>query len=212
MKVAIIGSGNVGKALAGSAVKAGHQVVLAASDPAHAKEAAQAVGASAAGSGAEAIAGAEIVVLAVPSKVLPELVGGLSAELEGKPVVDASNRINREDPISVLDGSSVTEQAQAKAPGAHFVKAFNTIFASVMADPTQEGRLVDVFLAGDDAGAKAKVAELAASMGFRPIDCGPAAMARVIEGMGMLNVSLQIAHGWPWQSSFKLVGPTGDTN
>jgi 8-hydroxy-5-deazaflavin:NADPH oxidoreductase len=211
MKVAIIGSGNVGKALASGAVKAGHEVVLSAGDPAHARAAAEAVGASAADSNRAAVAGAEVVILALPSRLMAEVTGGLSAELDGKTVVDTSNRVNPQDPGSVLDGSSVTEQAQAKAPGARFVKAFNTIFAGVMASPNQEGRPVDVFLAGDDGEAKAKVAELARSMGFRPVDCGPAPMARVVEGMGMLNVSLQIAHGWPWQSSFKLAGPTGDT-
>jgi 8-hydroxy-5-deazaflavin:NADPH oxidoreductase len=176
MKIAIIGSGNVGKALGGAAARAGHEVTLAASSAAHA-------------------AG---------------VVSELGAALEGKTVVDVTNRVNPGDPGSVLDGDSLTEQIMVLVPRANFVKAFNTLFASVMANPTVEGVAADAYIAGDDAGAKASVSELAKSMGFRPLDVGPAAIARVLEGMGLLNVLLQINNGWPWQSSWKLVGPTGD--
>lgn len=209
MKLAIIGSGNVGKALAGTAVRAGHSVTIAASHPDHAQEAAQATGAQAATSNAEAVGSADIVFLALPAAAASTLVSELGGALEGKVVVDVTNRVNPADPGSVLDGDSVTEQLQVLVPRAKFVKAFNTIFASVMADPTGEGQPVDTFLAGDDDAARATVAELARSMGFRPIDAGGLAIARVLEGMGLLNILLQITNGWPWQSSWKLTGPTG---
>jgi 8-hydroxy-5-deazaflavin:NADPH oxidoreductase len=209
MKVAVIGSGNVGKALAPTAVKAGHTVTLAAAHPEHARDAALATGAQAAESSSTAVSDADVVVIAVPAAAMAGVVGGLGAELDGKPVVDVSNRVNPKDPGAVLDGSSVTEQVQALAPGARLVKAFNTNFAGVMANPVVDGLAVDTFIAGDDAQAKATVVELARSMGYRPIDVGPAPMARVLEGMGLVNISLQIANGWPWQSSFRLAGPTG---
>ena len=60
------------------------------------------------------------------------------------------------------------------------------------------------------AGAKASVVELARSLGFRPLDVGPVAIARVLEGMGLVNILLQITNGWPWQSTWKLIGPTGN--
>ncbi len=209
MKLAIIGSGKVGKALAGTAVRAGHSVTITASHPDHAQEAAQATGAQAATSNAEAVGSADIVILALPTAAASSIVSELGGALEGKVVVDVTNRVNPADPGSVLDGDSVTEQLQVLVPRAKFVKAFNTIFASVMADPTGDGQPVDTFLAGDDAEARATVAELAKSMGFRPIDAGGLPIARVLEGMALLNILLQITKGWPWQSSWKLAGPTG---
>ena len=88
------------------------------------------------------------------------------------------------------------------------VKAFNTAFASRQADPVVEGVALDAFIAGDDDQAKQAVAELAASIGFRPIDAGPLVMARALEAMALLNIMLQIRNNWPWQAGFKLVGPT----
>ncbi len=211
MKVAIIGTGNVGKALATSAVRAGHDVILAASTPEHAAEAAQKTGAQAASSNAQAVAGADIVILAIPSAIAAEVVSELGAALEGKTVVDVTNRVNRGDPGSVLDGDSVTEQIQVLVPRANFVKAFNTNFASVLANPIVDGAPADTYVAGDHAEARASVIELARSMGFRPLDVGRVAIARVLEGMALVNILLQITNGWPWQSAWKLAGPTDNT-
>jgi predicted dinucleotide-binding enzyme len=196
MRIAIIGSGNVGKALATSAVRAGHAVTIASADPEGATAAARAEGADA-------------VILAVPSDALAAVVGELGATLDGVVVIDVTNRVNPQDPGSVLDGSSNAERVQAQVPGARVVKAFNTAFAARQADPVVDGVQLDGFVAGDDPAAKAAVLDLVRSMGFRPIDAGPLAMARVLEGMGLLNISLQIRNNWPWQSGWKLVGPTG---
>jgi len=92
----------------------------------------------------------------------------------------------------------------------HVVKAFNYAFASKMADPIIDGSKLDAFIAGDDEASKQKALQFAESIGFRPVDAGPLAMARVLEGMGLLNVLLQIKHNWPWQSGWKLARPTGD--
>lgn len=208
MKVAIIGSGNVGKALASSASKAGHKVTLTATSYDKAKEAAKATNADAAASNHEAVKDAELVVLAVPPAKVDEVVAALGPELDGKVIIDVTNRINAQDPGQVLDGTSVAEKIQEKAPKAHVVKAFNYAFASKMADPKVDGTNLDAYVAGNDDGAKDKVMKFAESIGFRPIDAGPLPMARVLEGMGMLNVLLQIKHSWPWQSGFKLAGPT----
>jgi predicted dinucleotide-binding enzyme len=95
------------------------------------------------------------------------------------------------------------------APNARVVKAFNTILAAHQAAPDIDGIQLDGFVAGDDGAAKKKVLELVTSLGFRPIDAGPLAMARALEGMGTLNISLNMTNGWPWQSGWKLLGPTG---
>jgi 8-hydroxy-5-deazaflavin:NADPH oxidoreductase len=210
MKLAIIGSGNVGKALAASAVRAGHDVTLTASSPEHATDAAQKTGAKAAASNTEAANGADIVILAIPAASAAAVVSELGAALEGKTVVDVTNRVNPGDPGSVLDGDSVTEQIMVLVPRANFVKAFNTNFATALANPTVDGVPADAFIAGDNAGAKASVGELAGSMGFRPLDVGSVAIARVLEGMALVNILLQMTNSWPWQSSWKLIGPTGN--
>ena len=88
------------------------------------------------------------------------------------------------------------------------VKAFNTVFAARHASPTEQGVPLDGFLAGDDEAAKAVVAELVGSLGYRSIDAGGLRMARALEEMAFLNITLNARNGWPWQSGWKLVGPT----
>ncbi len=135
MRIAIIGSGNVGKALATSATKAGHHVTLSARSPEKAREAAQATKARAAPSNQDAVKEADLVVLAVPADKVDEVVGALAPELDGKVIIDVTNRVDMKDPGKTLDGSSMSEHIQKKAPQAHVVKAFNYAFASKMADP-----------------------------------------------------------------------------
>jgi predicted dinucleotide-binding enzyme len=88
------------------------------------------------------------------------------------------------------------------------VKAFNTVFASRLNDPVIDGVPLDGFYAGDDETAKEVVAALLAEMGFRPIDAGELLAARALELMAFLNITLNARNGWPWQSGWKLLGPT----
>jgi 8-hydroxy-5-deazaflavin:NADPH oxidoreductase len=87
------------------------------------------------------------------------------------------------------------------------VKAFNTVFASRYAAPTEDGRPLQVLLAGDDADARVRVAELASSLGFAPVDAGGLRLARSLEEIAFL-ITLNATKGWAWQSAFQLVGPT----
>lgn len=208
MKLTIIGAGNVGKALASSAVKAGHDVTITSRNPEHYGEAASQTGSQGA-SLVDALDSADAVVLAVPSDQVDNVVREVGDKLDGKTLVDATNRVNPADPGLVLDGSSNAEKIQAALPGAHVVKAFNTNLAAVMANPATNGGSADGYVAGDNEAARKQVGELMSSMGLRPIDAGPLAMARALEGMALLNISLQIRNDWPWQSAWKLEGPTG---
>ena len=207
MKIAIIGSGNVGKALAKSGLKAGHKVTLTASTADHATEAAQETGAQAAHPITEAVKDADLVIVAVPYDKLGEVFRGLGSSVDGKVVVDATNHVDTKDPGAVLGTMSNAEEIQKRHPKVHVVKAFNYAFAARMAAPSVGGTRLDGFVAGDDQAAKDKVLEYVGSIGFRPIDAGPLVMARVLEGMALLNITLQIRHGWPWQNGWKLVGP-----
>ena len=203
MQIAIIGAGNVGRALAGSLTRAGHDVTVSATHPEHAREAAAQTGASAAATNADAVSNASVVVLAVPSTAFEDLAAEIGDALIGKVIVDVSNR-----PTPSADGTatSIAEELQDKLPGTSVVKAFNTAFASRQADPRIAGIAPDGYVAADDAAAKQTVLDVVESIGFRPIDAGSLAAARTLEGMAWLNISRNIAGG-TWQDAWVLVGP-----
>jgi 8-hydroxy-5-deazaflavin:NADPH oxidoreductase len=196
------------RALASSFIRAGHRVTLTASNPDNARAAASQTGAQAGDSNQQAAAGAEVVVLAVQYPIVDAVLAEAGDALNGKVLIDTTNRMDPADPGSVLDGTSAAEQIQARVPGAKVVKAFNTAFASRQADPVVDGVALDGDLAGDDDQAKQTVSELVGSIGFRPVDVGPQVMARALEALALLNIMLQIRNNWPWQAGFKLVGPT----
>src|SRR5258708_5869722 len=106
MKVAIIGSGNVGKALASSAQKAGHNVTISSRRAENAQEVAKATHTHAANLNKEAVKDADLVILAVPTDKVDEVVAALTPDLDGKVVIDVSNRVDMKDPGKTLDGTS----------------------------------------------------------------------------------------------------------
>ena len=209
MNVAIIGAGNVGSALAAAAVKQGHTVTISAAHPEHAADVAAQVGATGVGSNAEAARDADVIVLAIPYSAAAAVVDEIADVADGKVIVDSTNPLNATYSDLETSGTSAAEQLQQRAAGAHVVKAFNTVFASRHHEPAENGVPLDAFHAGDDAAAKEQVAELARSLGYRPIDAGNLRMARTLEEMAFLNIMLNVGNNWPWQSAWKLVGPTG---
>lgn len=202
MKIAIIGAGNVGKALATSIARAGHDVVISASSPASAREAAATTGATAADSNVDAATRGDAVVLAVPFVGAGRLVADeIRQAVAGKTVIDVTNPIKPDYSGLATSGASAAEEFQALLPEAHVVKAFNTIFAANQANPSPE---IDGFVAADDEDAKQEVIGLLESMGFSPLDVGPLSAARTLEAMAYLNIGLNAANGWPWTSAWKL--------
>jgi 8-hydroxy-5-deazaflavin:NADPH oxidoreductase len=206
MQIAIIGAGNVGKALGSSFKRTGHDVILATDHPDAARAAAEEIGVRSAPIG-EAAAQAELVVLAVPYPALGDAVAA-AGPLDGKIVVDATNPLNSTYSGLALADTSAAEEVQGLAPGARVVKAFNSVLASRQADPLVDGTPVDGFVAADDDDAKAAVLGLVEAIGMRPIDAGPLSVARYLEAMAFFNISLNMRHGWSWQSGWKLIGPT----
>jgi predicted dinucleotide-binding enzyme len=206
MKVAIIGAGNVGQALTTSFSRAGHDVTVAAKHADHAREVAASAGATAAGSNAAAISDADVVVLAVPAAALESIATELGDELSGKVVVDVANRPT---PDPAGPGTSIAEELQDRLPKSKVIKAFNTLFASRQAEPVVAGIPADGFVAGDDPVAKQTVLDAVETIGLRPVDAGPLAAARTLEGMAWLNISRSLAGG-TWQEAFVIVGPDTD--
>jgi len=209
MKVAIIGAGNVGSALARATKQAGHDVVVAARSADRLDALVEELGVEKAESNLQAVRDADVVVLAVYFPEIDGLLAEVGDALEGKIVIDPTNPVKADLSRRAYEDTSGAEIIQEKVPGARVVKAFNTVFASKQAEPVQDGTPLDGLVAGDDADAKGTVLELLSKMGYRPIDVGPLSAARYLEGLAFLNMSLNAANGCPWQSSWKLVGPTG---
>jgi 8-hydroxy-5-deazaflavin:NADPH oxidoreductase len=207
VRIAIIGAGNVGSALARACITAGHTVALSARHAEHAAKLAAAVGGEAAETNAEAVVGADMVVLAVPASAVASIIDEIESEVEGKIVVDPTNPMGPESE-RLAAGGSAAEGIQILVPEARVVKAFNTVLASRMAAPFIDGVPLDGFYAGNDEDAKARVAELLVAIGYRPLDVGALLAARALEQMAAVHINLNARNGWPWQTGWKLLGPT----
>ena len=203
MKVAIIGAGNVGKALATSITHAGHDVTIAAKNSRNARAAAEEIGTSAADTSAAAVVGADVVILAVPYAAGAQVADDIRDGVTGRTIIDASNPI-KPDFSGLATESSAAEELQHHLPDAHVVKAFNTVFASNQADPTASAEPIDGYVAGDDGDAKREVMSLLESMGMKPLDVGPLSSARYLEGMAYVNIGLNAQNGWSWTSAWHL--------
>jgi predicted dinucleotide-binding enzyme len=155
----------------------------------------------------EAIAGSDVVVLAVPYPQGRAIVREQGAALSGITVVDTCNPVDFStfDSLLTSPGVSAAEEIADANPRARVVKAFNTTFASALVAGWVGGLPLDVFLAGDDAGAKSRVAALVTDGGMRPVDTGPLRRARELEAFQLLHMTLQGPLGLDWASSIKLL-------
>jgi len=194
MKVAILGTGAVGQALARGCVELGHQTTFGSREPAGPR--AQKATAAAPGARAASFAGAakdaELVVLATPWSGTQNAVNlATPANLAGKVVIDASN------PIEVVGGkpqlalgfsTSGGEQVQAWAPQARVVKAFNTVGNAMMVKPKLR-QTPTMFIAGNDKGAKETVSGLLQQFGWEASDLGGIEAARLLEPFALVWVT-----------------------
>jgi len=189
--ISIIGAGNMARALAARALAGGNAVEIIGRDPAKAKELASALGGATAGPTGIAPAG-DIVILAVPYASAAQIVSEYGDMLDGKVIVDVSNPFAPGlKGLVTPDGSSAAEEiAKAVPAGVPVVKAFNNLFARVLAADPAGDRPLDVFIAGDDEQAKAAVSAFIESLGLRPLDTGPLSMARALEAASLLLVGL----------------------
>lgn len=187
MSVAILGLGNMGKGLA-KRLAGKTELILASRDSAAVAAFAATLPAGVqVAEQAQAIARADIVILALPYDAALE-VAALPA-LAGKIVVDLSNPVKADfSGLSIGHTTSAAEEIQAAAPKAKVVKAFNTIFASLFAAPDAATAGVPVFLAGNDEAAVDAVAKLAVLAGFATEKTGGLDAARLLEPVGMLNI------------------------
>ena len=189
--IAVIGTGMMGGALGPRLADAGHTVTYGTRDPSkdYVRDLVRVTGPqSSAATHGEAVADADIVIIAVPWKALESVVKGLGSQLDGKLVIDITNALqNAEDglPRLVVE-TSAGELVQSWLPGAEVVKAFNTVGFHVVAEPERAPGGVTVPVASDHPAARARVIELVKELGFEPFDAGPLRFARTLERLAGL--------------------------
>jgi predicted dinucleotide-binding enzyme len=201
MRIAIIGTGNVGGAIARGLAGKGHDLILGARDPAGAAALASETGAQAA-LPADAAKGADIVILALPWAAAEAAVRDLG-DLAGQTVVDCMNPIGRTSGgmgLTVGHTTSGGEIVQGWLPGAHVVKTLNQVGAEIMADTRRLSHRPVMFMAGNDAGAKGKVGPMLTDLGFEALDAGDITKARLLEPFAMvwINQALMRGKGRTW--------------
>ena len=179
MKVAIIGTGKMGRGFA-TALAPKHQVTVGSRDPNRARQVASATGAARGATYAEAAADAEVVILTVPWNAIEETLRQLG-ELNQTVVIDVSFPYRKSEREALEKGSSTAEQIQKRLPRARVVKGWNHVHARHLTAPEVDGIAASVLLAGDDPAAKQMVFTLARDMGFHPVDVGPLKATRELE-------------------------------
>jgi 8-hydroxy-5-deazaflavin:NADPH oxidoreductase len=206
MRVAVLGTGIVGRTLATKLVELGHEVKMGSRTPANEQAAdwvSSAGEAASQGTFADAAAFGELVLNCTGGAVaLEALAAAGEANLEGKALLDVSNPLDfsqgRPPTLTVCNTDSVGEQVQRTFPGARVVKGLNTMNCEVMVDPSIVPGEHDVLICGDDEGAKAQVSELLQSFGWpaeRILDLGDITSARGLEMYLALWVRLAGAFG-----------------
>lgn len=197
MKVTVLGAGNMGSAFVKQLTKADHRVRVTARNLAKVQALAAAHPGAVAASAADALGDSEVVVVATP---YAEAVPALRAlgDLQGKVVVDITNPLTPDYMgLTIGHSTSAAEEIAKALPGAEVVKAFNTVFAQVLAEGPDfgQGNIVPVFVASDSERAKQTASTLAQSLGFRTIDAGPLKNARYLEPLAGLNIYLGYGAG-----------------
>jgi 8-hydroxy-5-deazaflavin:NADPH oxidoreductase len=191
MSTAIIGTGNIGSAIARHLIAGGESVVVAARDESQAKALADELGQNARAASVEnAITGADAVVLALWLDNMREVIPQQAHLLDGKVVVDPSNPIGFDANGQIIrtlpDDQSAGSIVSALLPaGAHYVKAFGTLAAEALAgSANREPRRAALFYATDDDTAATTVERLIRAAGFDPLKVGGVADAGRIEAPG----------------------------
>jgi predicted dinucleotide-binding enzyme len=187
--LSILGTGNMGQAIAAIAGRGGHTVQLLGS-----------------GDVDTPVTG-DVVVLAVPYPAVSDVIAQRGEQLAGKIVVDITNPLNFEtfDSLVVAADSSATAEIAAALPQSRVLKAFNTTFAATLAAGTVGPVPTTVLIAGDDADAKSTLAGIVTSGGLNATDAGGLTRARELEALGFLQLTLAVAEKVSWTGGFGVV-------
>jgi 8-hydroxy-5-deazaflavin:NADPH oxidoreductase len=187
--ISIIGTGNMGQAIAAVAGRGGHTLQLLGQ------------------SDVDTPVSGDIVVLAVPYPALSAVLEQRGGQLAGKIVVDITNPLNFEtfDSLTVPADSSAAAEIAAALPSSRVLKAFNTTFAATLSAGTVGPLTTTVLIAGDDSDAKSTLAGVITSGGLKAIDAGALKRAREMEALGFLQISLAASEKVAWTGGFGIV-------
>ncbi len=185
-KIAIIGSGNVGGALAKGLKKVGYDVRV--SDETNV---------------AQTASGVDYIFLAVPYLAIDDVLKKLGSNIDGKILVDVTNALTPEMQLAIGFSSSGAEELQKKAPKAKVVKAFNTVFAQHMDSGKVNGEQLTAFVASDNEEARNQILKIATAIGFNAVNAGGLQNARLLESLGYFNIQLGYMLGNGVASGFK---------
>jgi NADPH-dependent F420 reductase len=188
--VSILGTGNMGPAIARVVEKGGHSAqLLGVSD-------------------LDTPVRGDIVILAVPYPAVSEVIAQRGEQLAGKIVVDITNPLDFEtyDSLTVPTDSSATAEIAAALPDSRVLKAFNTNFAATLASGTVGDLVTTVLIAGDDAEAKDQLSGVITAGGLWVIDAGSLPRARELEALGFLQITLAAGEKIAWTGGFAVQG------
>ncbi|SNR22995.1 NADPH-dependent F420 reductase [Blastococcus mobilis] len=187
--ISIIGTGNMGQAIAGIASKGGNSVELLGQ------------------SDADKPVTGDVVVLAVPYPAVADVLRARGDSLAGKVVVDITNPLDFTtfDSLTVPADSSAAAEIAAALPQSRVLKAFNTTFAATLTSGVVGPLPTTVLIAGDDADAKALLAGIVTAGGLRAVDAGSLRRARELEAVGFLQLTLAAGEKISWTGGFGLV-------
>ena len=188
MRIAVIGAGNIGRTLGAKWATAGHQVIYGVRTPESPETAPI----------ADAVASAEVVVLAVPGTVAKDVLGALGEALAGKVVIDATNDVQ---------GAGKLHALEELTDGAHPARAFNTLGWENFADPVFNGITADLFYAAEEGHAKEVADRLIADVGLRPVWLGGVEAFDLVDSLTRLWFTLALRRGHGRRLAFKMLVP-----
>jgi 8-hydroxy-5-deazaflavin:NADPH oxidoreductase len=188
-RLSIIGTGNMGQAIAAIAGRGGNSVELIGS------------------AGTEQQVTGDVVVLAVPNPAVAQVLQSRGESFAGKVVVDIANPLDFStfDSLTVPADSSAAAEIAAALPQSRVLKAFNTTFAGTLAAGAVGPLPATVLIAGDDADAKALLAGVVGAAGLRAVDAGGLKRARELEALGFLQITLAAGEKVSWTGGFAVV-------
>lgn len=207
MNVSIIGSGNMAHGIGTRIVAGKHNLTIYNRDEKKAKEIAVKLGSNVAGKAlGNTITGA-VVIFTLPYPAISEVIEKYKDQLAGKILVDISNPVDFQtfELIPPADSSGAEEIAKNLPQGAKLVKAFNTTFAGALMTGEIDGKILDVFIASNDKEAAETIVKLANDSGLRGLYVGPLKRARALEGIQLIQMSLQDKLGTNWMSAIKIL-------
>lgn len=191
MNIAILGAGNIGGTLGKGWAARGHTIIYGVRDPQADKMSVlltETAGEATATSVAEAVEQAEVVLFAVPGRLMDEMAASLGSRLGDKIVIDATNKVGQ-GPMDSLDA------LRRHAPNAHLFRAFNTLGWENFAEPELDGQAIDLFYCGDSGPAQTVVDQLIGDIGLRPVYIGETEKSVLLDNLTRLWFTLVFEQG-----------------